>query len=220
MSLNSSTNTLKFTNKNKYYLVILLGLFALMTLNLLVASEQITALDQAISEFIFSWRGTRMTQFFKGLTKFFNPIPVTILVSIVGIWAYYRSSHQKLISLWFILTIATGGLLLNPLAKNLIQRNRPPIDVRLITETTYSYPSGHAFIATLTLSCICLLIETLVPLKARQCFYLRLIVCGFIVLIMVSRVYLGVHYFTDVIAGCLLALIWLNTTRWIITNKQ
>lgn len=220
MSLNSSTNALKFTDKNKYYLAILLGLFTLITLALLVASEQIATLDRAISEFIFSWRRTGMTHFFEGLTKFFNPIPVVILVVIVSIWAYYRSNHQKLISLWFVLTIATGGLLLNPLVKNLIQRNRPPIDVRLIMETTYSYPSGHAFIATLTLTCICLLIETLVPLKDRQRFYLRLIVSGLIVLIMVSRVYLGVHYFTDVIAGCLLALIWLNTTRWIVTSKQ
>ena len=102
-----------------------------------------------------------------------------------------------------------GGELMNVLIKTAIHRGRPVFDDPIQTLTTYSFPSGHAVGATV-------LYGTLAVIAASALYDRRLRLGAIaaatilVVLICFSRIYLGVHYLSDVVAGCLEGVIWLG----------
>jgi undecaprenyl-diphosphatase len=96
-----------------------------------------------------------------------------------------------------------GSAILNIVAKNHYARMRPDLWISLTQETTYSFPSGHAMgSATLALAIILLSWPTA---------WRGLAIAGsvaFVLLIGLSRVYLGVHYPSDILAGWTAAIAW------------
>lgn len=100
-----------------------------------------------------------------------------------------------------------GSLVLNVVLKQIIQRPRPD-GFRLIAETGYSFPSGHSMISMAFFGLLVWMVWTYE--KDRR---FRLIWCALfsliIVMVGVSRIYLGVHYASDVLAGFCVSLIWL-----------
>lgn len=100
-----------------------------------------------------------------------------------------------------------GSLVLNVVLKQIIQRPRPD-GFRLIAETGYSFPSGHSMIS---MAFFGLLVWMVWSYEKDRRF--RLIWCTLfsliIVMVGVSRIYLGVHYASDVLAGFCVSLIWL-----------
>ena len=107
------------------------------------------------------------------------------------------------------LAAVSGSALLNWLLKGLFQRPRPHFAHPLVVESSYSFPSGHAmesFVAYGMLAYLAVL--ALRTWEARVA-----VVCGaalLVVLIGFSRMYLGVHYFSDVIAGYAAGGVWLS----------
>ena len=95
----------------------------------------------------------------------------------------------------------------NHILKNLVQRPRP-IGINLITEDGYSFPSGHTMVCTAFYGYLIYLIHKIVKKK-----YIRIplnIALGCIIgIIGMSRVYLGVHYFSDVLAGFLISIAYM-----------
>jgi len=113
------------------------------------------------------------------------------------------------ILLWTWLATVAGSALLNWLLKDFFQRPRPHFAHPLLVETSYSFPSGHAmesFVAYGMLAYFAVL--------ALRTWEARVgVVCGaalLVVLIGFSRMYLGVHYFSDVIAGYAAGGVWLS----------
>lgn len=115
------------------------------------------------------------------------------------------------------------GLLVSVLAatlastwlKVLIGRERPDIVEHVALTFTASFPSGHAFLSAVTLLCIAGFVGLAVKRHriTRLCY---IIAWGVIVLIGVSRIYLGVHWPTDVLAGWLLGLTWASlSVAWL-----
>ena len=102
------------------------------------------------------------------------------------------------------LVISTG---LNIILKNIVQRPRPE-GYRLIEEVGFSFPSGHSMVSVAFYGFIAYLIWKKVENKK-----LKYILCGllvmFAVLIGFSRIYLGVHYASDVVAGGVLSIVYL-----------
>jgi len=96
-----------------------------------------------------------------------------------------------------------GSLILNIVAKNYFARTRPDLWLSLTTETTYSFPSGHAMAsATLGTALIILCWAT------RWRWPMTIASLVFVLLVGVSRVYLGVHYPSDILAGWSAAIAW------------
>ena len=101
--------------------------------------------------------------------------------------------------------LATGGAaLLNSLAKHSYGRIRPDLWVSIAPETSFSFPSGHAMQST---ALVAALLVLLWPTAAR----LPLLLVGilFAALVGISRIYLGVHYPSDILAG------WAASTAWV-----
>lgn len=140
------------------------------------------------------------TRLMIGVTRLAAPavmISLTLLIVILlAIRRYFVAA------LWFGTTLLLSAAILNPLLKQLIGRPRPTID-RLINESGYSFPSGHAIAATVFYGMIATL-SSIYLRKLYQKVLIELAAMSLIFMIMLSRVYLGVHYPTDVIGGFLL----------------
>lgn len=109
---------------------------------------------------------------------------------------------------WLFLTIASGRLAVE-LLKELIGRPRPPLGVRLDDVITFSFPSSHAAGSLLTWL-------ALSALFADRLRWLPVFAVGFALSIGWTRMALGVHWPSDILAGYGLALIWVTVaTRWL-----
>ena len=100
-----------------------------------------------------------------------------------------------------------GALALNVVLKQIVQRPRPD-GFRLIAESGYSFPSGHSMVSMAFFGLLVWMVWTYEKDKT-----MRLVWCTLfslvIVMVGVSRIYLGVHYASDVLAGFCVSLLWL-----------
>jgi membrane-associated phospholipid phosphatase len=106
-------------------------------------------------------------------------------------------------------TIAcAGGILLNQLMKLFFAKPRPELWRRLIAETSFSFPSGHA-VGSMVVYCF---IAYIIAKEMKQYKYIVYTAAtSLIIAIGFSRLYLGVHYPTDIIAGYGIGFLWLTT---------
>lgn len=129
------------------------------------------------------------------------PLDVFIVV-----WLVARQRFRD--GLFFGLAIA-GSLILNLAAKNHYTRIRPDLWLSLQPETTFSFPSGHAMgSVTLGVALVLLLWPT------RWRWWIVAAASAFVVLVGMSRIYLGVHYPSDILAG------WTAGTAWVMAMYQ
>lgn len=97
---------------------------------------------------------------------------------------------------WYAVLSIGSGALLNVGLKLLFARERPQLWDQLILESSYSFPSGHAMMTT-----VLVLVVVLLSWKGRYRWYVLFLGLMYVGVIGFSRLYLGVHYPTDVLAG-------------------
>jgi len=166
-----------------------------------IAENEIVTFDTIITNFIISFRSPEMTEVMKWITFLGGQYFLTgaIILTILLLW---RKHRKDAFLFGFIFLFGVG---LNFLLKEIFQRARP-ID-SLITELHYSFPSGHAMNSTVFYIALCYFIFR--NIKNRTWGFVWTLLAGIVVvLICISRVYLGVHYPSDVIAGVVAGLCW------------
>jgi membrane-associated phospholipid phosphatase len=132
----------------------------------------------------------------------------TILVSlcvIVSLWLVVRKHQSEAMT---VAIAAFGAIGLNVLLKQVFERGRPALWSRVVDVRFYSFPSGHAMLSIVIYGILGYLLTTRYP---NQRGWIVLGTSILIVLIGFSRLYLGVHWLTDVIAGYAAGFVWLMT---------
>lgn len=99
-----------------------------------------------------------------------------------------------------------GVWLLNELLKQIFRRQRPQ-GIQLLTAVDFSFPSGHAMITMASVSLLIYFVIRFIKNK-KVAYLLSVILFIYALLIGISRIYLGVHYFSDVIVGWIIAGVW------------
>jgi undecaprenyl-diphosphatase len=122
----------------------------------------------------------------------------------------FLGSRKQWRSLRYLLITIIGSGLLNLSVKFLFHRHRPTLWDSLSPELDFSFPSGHAMLS-LTLS---IAIAVLVPQRHWRSLFLF---CGVMLAIAIgwSRLYLGVHYPSDILSGWALAIAWVTGISWL-----
>jgi undecaprenyl-diphosphatase len=132
---------------------------------------------------------------------------VTVLGLFVMAVSGYVLLRRQYHAFWLMLAAIGGGLVLNLVLKSWIARPRPALVPHLSYVNTASFPSGHSMLsAVVYLTLAALLARLLVPVRLK--LYIIMIAVLFSFLVGLSRIYLGVHYPTDVLAGWTLGLLW------------
>jgi undecaprenyl-diphosphatase len=107
-----------------------------------------------------------------------------------------------------VAVVAAGAGLLVSIAKPIVGRVRPPEQYRLVTEANQSFPSGHSVASIAIITVIVVVLVSRISSRGRRTTVI-VIGAAFVALIGVSRLYLGVHWPTDVAGGWFTGLGWL-----------
>ncbi len=162
-------------------------------------NDWLTDVDYAVTDWIIACRSPMLDSVMLGVTSLFGPAGTIVVTSVVaaGIWWRRRSA---LAVLTVIVTVG-GAAAVGALIKLLVGRPRPPLMLRETVEQGYAFPSGHVTAAAALFGIAALMIDSRSRVvKAMLTGIGAVAVC----LVATSRVYLGVHWLSDVVAGALL----------------
>lgn len=183
-------------------------LFILISLAVFVFREW--QIDKAVFDMVKDRENAATTRFMLFITywgkhSFLVPANLALLAAFLLLKKYHWALRVAFASL--------GGVALMGLLKNLFGRQRPP-EPLVDGITNNSYPSGHAMMSVLfygLLALFCIIYIANRRMKWMMVFLLLL----FMLLIGFSRIYLRVHYTTDVLAGFSFGVFWLCVSFWL-----
>jgi undecaprenyl-diphosphatase len=185
-------------------LIAVAGTLAFAQLGDIVRQGRTQAFDTAV----LRWIGARHSPFFTTLMTEVTPLGTGVVVlTIVGVAAAFLWGTVHKHSARLLLAATAGSILLNNVLKLYFDRPRPEVFERLTHTASSSFPSGHAMSATVVYGTVGYLLARLHKRPWARAVTLLLAVT-MILLICFSRLYLGVHYPSDVLAGIIIGLAW------------
>lgn len=197
-----------YSIKSKWYLwstLALIPFFIIIFIGLLY-SEGITRFDNWIAGPILSSRNTVSTTLYVFLTHFGGEIYLSLIIlicSLIFIWKernYYPA-------IWLVTQSLLGAVLFNQALKAIFRRSRPLVET-LVDQNGFSFPSGHSMGSLICYGGILFLILR----NIRRPSIRNGLIALFAILVLfigISRVYVGVHYPTDIIGGFSVGAAWL-----------
>jgi undecaprenyl-diphosphatase len=170
-----------------------------------VAGARITVLDLQLARWFHFHASAGLTRFMLLLAYWHSVAGTLVMAALIGAW--WRRRHERD---WLLALAAAvpGGLVLNVLLKYAFHRARPHFDDPLLVLPTYSFPSGHTVAATLVYGLLaCYAVRHVRSMRARVAAVA--LACLMVGLVGLSRIYLGVHYLSDVLAAAAEGCAWL-----------
>jgi undecaprenyl-diphosphatase len=170
-----------------------------------LTNDPLVRWDESFARWLAGERSTLATDFFR-LVTFVGSPPVALALTLVVCVALYR--RRRLVDAALLPLVLGGAELLNLILKLSFHRGRP--EVAFVHLDTYSFPSGHAMISTAAYGAFAYLAWGRLQTRGR----LALVAGTSVLLALIgfSRLYLGVHYLSDVLAGIAGGVFWLSAS--------
>lgn len=168
-----------------------------------VVEKETTTTDTQILQAIRRLHTPLLDQIMVGITFLGQPSVLVVLSLSLGIWLLFQRRRSEATTLAIA---AIGAASLNYWLKELFARDRPALWDRVVDVRYYSFPSGHAMVSVVMYGLIGYLLAKTFPRWRVLIFILTI---SLIVAIGFSRLYLGVHWPTDIVAGYAAGMVWL-----------
>jgi len=199
--------------KSNLVIAFIISLFSVIgfgTVSLLISDQKIIHFDDTIISAVQGLENPALTSLMKFFT-FIGSSMVVIILSLILMFFLYKVLHHRLELILFIAAIG-GAAVLNEILKHLFHRERPHLH-RLIDVTGYSFPSGHAMSAFAVYGILAFLLWRHISSRLGRSV---LIVFSIVMILAIgiSRIYLGVHYPSDIIGGYFASGFWLACAIW------
>jgi undecaprenyl-diphosphatase len=165
--------------------------------------------DAAVRDGVHQWASPPLTYIMRGFTQLGSPA-FLFCAGVVAVWRL-TAAGRKRAALVFVIA-AFGGEALDQVLKLAFHRPRPEVFFGLSEPFGYSFPSGHAITSACFYGSLAALLAPRAGTTARRALLWAW--AAFMALaIGLSRIYLGVHYPSDVVAGYAAAVVWVATVR-------
>lgn len=202
------------TNRNIQKALLSILPFIFILLLYFLFSDWLNRLDLAITELVFKQRSPIGDAYFLSMTHLGDKEFVTMF-TVGAVLLIALALRKWKTALLYGITIAIGNLWLNPALKDLFQRVRPDETIWMVVEESFSFPSGHSFVAGTVYP---LLVDVLLrnTKLSRYSAIVYAILALLVFSIAFSRIYLGVHFLTDVLGGLSLGFSFQYLTRFVL----
>jgi membrane-associated phospholipid phosphatase len=166
----------------------------------------LASIDPIVWRWAIDHRTPALTTVAITVTEVGSTVSMGIIASITVLVLWFNGRRGNAV---LVAVVSAGAGLLVTVGKATVGRERPPEEYRLVTETNESFPSGHALASAAIIGVILVVV---VPLIASTAWRVTLIAGGvlFVLAIGWSRIYLGVHWATDIIGGWVTGVAWLT----------
>lgn len=171
-----------------------------------------------IDDDVTAWMVTGRSQPWIGIahaiTVLGNSLTMTLIcvVAVCGLMAYRHLAGAILLGVG-----ALAGAVVMVALKHLFARSRPPVDDRLLHIESFSFPSGHAMMSMIVYCLLAVVAYRVFPWVRRH-RWITLAAPALSFAIGMTRVYLGVHWMTDVLAGWMFGAWWVALCVWLSTR--
>jgi undecaprenyl-diphosphatase len=182
----------------------------------LVSGQEIVQFDRTVISFIQGMESPMLTAIMKFFTFIGSTLSIVVLALLVLFFLYKVFKHRSELVLFIAVLLGSNILFLS--LKLFFHRARPDFH-RLIEVGGYSFPSGHATNAFTLYGLLTFLLWRHIPARWGRTVLILLSIT-MIIAIGMSRIYLGVHYPTDVISGYLAGGFWLTIAIWFYQRYQ
>jgi len=180
------------------------GLFAALAWGV-EARTPVVLTDAEVTKWMVAHRTETLTSLMLGISALHEPGWVALWAGCFGLALWQRGER------FWLLTLALavgGGMALNEGLKLLYRRSRPMLDDPLVMLHSFSFPSGHTAAATLFYGVLASYLVYVVKSRSERIGAIAGAV-AMIVMVALSRVYLGAHYASDVLAAACSSIVWL-----------
>lgn len=186
-------------------LVIVIGIWGFAELLDDVHEGETRQFDETVIRFVGDHRGPQWLQEVGRDITALGSIVVLSLVTLTV--AVYLLLERKYGAMWLVLIATVGGMVLSTTIKLLVARERPDLIPHGDIVQTASFPSGHSMLSAIVYLTIGSLLMRLVKHRLLKLYFLG-VGLSLTFIVGISRVYMGVHWPTDVLAGWTAGLVW------------
>ncbi len=192
------------------YLFLLIGCFGLGMSSIGINTPLIQQFDSSTVVWMSLHRSDILSAIAISLS-YLGGLPVTLLIS--GIWCLLQIRSKKYSNVLFICLGVLGGSAIGWILKYAVDRPRPDSIYQMVQTYGASFPSAHSIYAAILAGLVMFIFY-----KHTQAKVISLLACLWFLSMGVSRVYLGAHFPTDVIAGWSIGLIWI-ALLWLVLKQ-
>lgn len=199
---------LAFVTVGWFAAIVVVGVLCGDLLRLAERPDGSTSFDSSITTWVVAHRTGGLTTLARLLSAIGSQ---KILLPVAGVAALLLLGRRRLLLAGFLVAGWGGALLLYNVIKHFVHRPRPPAAIWLMKVTSTSFPSGHATQSLATFVALAFVVAALAAGAGRAAKGVAFVLAAGVGW---SRVYLGVHWTTDVIAGWLIGAAWIAIVLW------